>query len=49
MIAAFMFGRTTFQRHCQAVALFEPDVVLAPIGFNWQIAVALVPGSTARQ
>jgi len=27
--------------------LFEP--VLAPIGFNWQIAMALVPGMAARE
>jgi ferrous iron transport protein B len=25
------------------------EVVLAPIGFNWQIAIALVPGMAARE
>ncbi|MCV4714067.1 ferrous iron transporter B, partial [Escherichia coli] len=25
------------------------EVIVAPIGFNWQIAIALVPGMAARE
>ena len=25
------------------------EVILAPIGFNWQISIALVPGMAARE